>query len=678
VPRHARDGRISQSPGGVLRVPRSAEPLRSGTPSTLDGITLNWEFDTDLFEDVFGDHMAAAYGFLLRSLAEAPGAPVSRLALVDERVDNLVRDWGEGRRVDPPSPWVPDLVARWVRDTPGATAVAGPHPLSYAELDARSGHLARHLRSLGTRRGDIVAVRVPHGPELAVALLGVLRSGAAYLPCDPADPPARTTALMAACEATTVVTVASSAGATPLGFRVVVMEEVPVTDGALPAGAGTDACYVIHTSGSTGTPKGVVVEHRSRAARLVDDGITALAPGDRLLAAGSPAFDLAVLELWGPLTAGASVRLLERPWDIAGLVRELRSPATTHAFLSTGLLHEVLTAAPDAPAGLRCLVAGGDVLAPGVASALLSSGVERAWYAYGPTETTVVVTAMPLEAWAAGPDEARIPIGRPLPNATVQVLDAHGLPVPPGAVGEICVSGPLVARGYTGATGGSDHGGFVPRPDGAGLLYRTGDLGRWLDGGLLEFRGRSDRQVKIRGYRVEPAEVRAGLLALPGVRDAVVTVDRSGGRLIAHALTGRSGEDIRRELAQLLPRQLVPAVVVPHERFPTTDGGKVDAAALRAAPVSVRPRPAAPRSPLEERVTALVADHLGAVPGPDDDLFALGLDSLRALGLVHRLSTGTGRLIGLDAVLAAPTVTGLVAALESAPTGQDSIRRVAR
>jgi amino acid adenylation domain-containing protein len=672
VPRYAEPGRISQLTGDLVTIPASDEPVLPSARGALEGITLAWEFDTDLFDDVFCTHMPKAYERLLRSIADGPRLPVSQLDLVDDATRGELLLWGRGRTVEPEASWLPDLISRWALETPDAHAVAGPAPLTYADLEARSDRVALHLRAAGAGQGDVVAVRVPLSPELVVAQLAVMKSGAAFLPSDPSDPTARLTTLMADCGAQVVLTTEALAGeATPEGVSTVVLEAVADVGGRIPQGKGSDACYVMYTSGSSGTPKGVVVEHHSVASRFSDHDVAGFGPGDTCLALSSPCFDISVLELWGSLLHGATVRFLPRPWSLSDLADALRTPEVSHATLSTAVFNALVAEFPEAVHGLRHLGAGGDVMSAEAAVRLRATGAGRIANYYGPTETTVMVTAMPLEEWHSE-NQPRVPIGRPLPNSWIYVVDDDLRLVPPGVVGEICIGGPGVARGYT-----KPAPGFVPNPFGEGRLYRTGDRGRWLDGGVLDFAGRDDGQVKIRGFRVEPAEVRAALLALPGVHDAVVLADRAQDALVAHVLSPRTGPDIQRALAEVLPKHLVPSVVVPHEDFPLNSQGKVDLRALAAAP---EPKPAvastAPLDAAEELIAALVAGVCGARPGADDHLFDLGMHSLQAMRLALRITAATGREVGLALVLTHPTVRSLAAAAASAPMSTDTIRRL--
>lgn len=674
VPRYAEPGRISQLTGDLVTIPASDEQVLPSSRGALEGVTLAWEFDTDLFDDVFCTHMPKAYERLLRSIVDEPHLPIAQLDLVDDATRDALLLWGRGPTIEPAAQWVPSLISRWARRTPNATAVTGHTPLTFAELEAQSDRVALHLRAAGLGQGDVIAVRVPPSPELVVAQLAVMKSGAAFLPSDPDEPTARLATLMADCGAQVLLTTETlTAEAPPEGVRTILLEAIADHDGPIPQGQGSDACYVMYTSGSSGAPKGVIVEHRCVASRFADPELSDFCPGDTCLALSSPGFDISILEVWGTLIHGASVRFLPRPWSLPSLASALASPEVSHATLSTAVFNAVVAESPEAVNGLRHLGAGGDVMSAEAALRLRATAPGNVTNYYGPTETTVMVTAMPLKKWHYE-TQPRVPIGQPLPNTLIYVVDENGRLVPPGAVGEICVGGPGVARGCTQPTSA-----FVPNPFDEGRLYRTGDRGRWLDGELLDFVGRNDEQVKIRGFRIEPGEVRTALLALPAVHDAVILADPERDALVAHILSPRTGTDIKRALATVLPKHLVPSVVVTHEVFPLTSQGKVDLPALAA---TTRPEPAIPpteRLNASERLIApLVAGVCGVRPGAEDNFFDLGMHSLQALRLALRVSAATGRDIGLPLVLAHPTIRGLATAVTSAPPATDTIRRQPR
>lgn len=685
VPRYAEPGHIQRLPGDVVHIPRSEGPVRPSPRSSLSGVTLAWEFDADLFEESFIAGMLSAYQRLLRSIVDAPGTRISKLALLDEAEARELVLTGPQHEV--PARWLPDLVEHHAARAPDAPAVLseGP-PLSYRELTRRAGRLARQLRERGLGRGDLVAVCVPHSAELVVAQLGILQSGAAFLPLEPGHPPSYLERLVRSAGARVVVTTRERVGRVP-GLTEVVLEDVPGGPWDSPStGAPSDLAYVIFTSGSTGAPKGIQVEHHSVAARLHALDALDLGPGDTMLSMASPAFDVSVLEIWGALLNGAAVRFVPPGWDVPGLARFISGNSIRHAFLSPVVFHQLVAEHPEVFDGMRRVLVGGDVVSPESFRALKRRGVTGVMNAYGPTEVTVICSAQRLEDWN---DEAspRVPIGRALPNSLLVVLDEHGQGVPSGVVGEICVGGPCVARGYLGMPALTSER-FVANPFGSSSgerLYRTGDLGRRLPGGALEFLGRRDEQVKIRGFRVELSEVRAGLAAHPGVTDAVAVIERLAGepRIIGYVVAapgGRvSGSAVREDLAKRLPGHLVPAAVVVLDALPVNANGKLDRSRLPAARVASEVPFTAPRNEEESRIAALVTELLGVERvGVHESLFALGMHSMQGMRLAARLSRMVGREVGLATILAGPTVAQLAAALGTLPSARPTIGRLPR
>ncbi|WPB80053.1 amino acid adenylation domain-containing protein [Archangium violaceum] len=686
VPRYAEPGHISKLAGDVVRIPRSDAPVRASPRSSLCGITLAWEFDSDLFEEFFIAGMLSAYQRLLHAITAAPDTPVSRLPLLDdaERLALVVT----GSRRDAPAEWLPDLVALQAERTPDAPAVtSGDAPMSYRELMFRAGRLARHLRGMGIGRGDVVAVCAPHSAELVVAQLGVLQSGAAYLPLDPSHPPSRLELLVQDAGARAVVSTAGLAHRVSGVIPAVVLDDVPDSpDVPLPSGAPTDLAYVIYTSGSTGRPKGVQIEHRSVVARLYQTEALEVGPGKTMLAMASVAFDVSVLEIWGALLNGAAIHFLSPGWDMRGLARCLTHDAITHAFFSPAVFHPLVAESPEVFDSMERVLVGGDVVSPDAFRALWRRGFTRVTNVYGPTETTIVVSAQRLEDWH-DVDGNRVPIGRALANSQLIVLDEHLQVVPPGVAGEICIGGPVVGRGYLGMPELTSER-FVENPFGAlpgERLYRTGDLGRWLPGGVIDFLGRRDEQVKIRGVRVELAEVQTALVAHPGVADAVALVDRTEGegRLIGYVLAAPgsevSGHAVREDVARRLPGHLVPGAVLVLDAWPLTTNGKLDRSRLPRPRGSTDTPFTAPRNDTEARIAALVIELLSVERvSVHDSLYALGMHSLQAMKLASRLSRMSGREVSLATILAGPTIAQLADALTTLPPARPAIGKQPR
>ncbi|MEU5792752.1 amino acid adenylation domain-containing protein [Streptomyces sp. NPDC047813] len=559
----------------------------------------------------------------------------------------------------------PDRLAEHIGAAPEAIAVVrGTRCLTYAELDARASRLARRLRAAGVTPGALVGVCLDRTPDLAVALLGVWRAGAAYLPLDPSHPKARREFTVADSGIEWIVTDRVTRGAVEqLPVRLLALDEDGGPEEESPdlLPAPEDLAYVIYTSGSTGRPKGVEITHGNLAWLLAAaDRHFVFGPDDVWTLMHSPAFDFSVWELWAPLTSGGRVVVLgaDEVRDPAAVHRVLREQGVTvlnqtpAAF--KGLRAHLKSAGGDfAELPLRTVVFGGDAFdvrdygdwftALGEKPALVNM--------YGITETTVHVTFRTItEDDVRG--TVRSPIGRPLTGQHGYVLDPDGRLVPSGSVGELYVSGGGVARGYRNRPELTAER-FLDDPFGApgARMYRTGDLVRVLSDGQLAYIGRADHQVKIRGYRIEPGEIETALRALPGVADVAVVARRDGdtARLVAHVVTPEARPldppALREGLRLTLPDYMVPALFVRHERLPLTANGKVDRAALTAvAPAAAGPGThVPPEGPVEQALAGVWSQVLGAEHvGRGDNFFDLGGDSILALRLV-----GLGRLAGL-------------------------------
>ncbi|MBM7114849.1 non-ribosomal peptide synthetase [Archangium primigenium] len=685
VPRYAQAGHISREEGDVVHIPRSDGPVPPSPRSALCGITLAWEFDTELFDAAFITGMLAAYQTLLHALVDAPDTRVSALPLMDAAQARALVVTGP----QPPLPesWLPRLVELQAERTPEAPAlVSGAGVVSYRDLVREARYRASHLRSQGVGPGDVVAVCLPLSDRMAVAQLAVLFTGAAFLPLAPHHPPAHLTRLLQDARPRLVLT--TRALAERVGDVPLVLWDAPIdsADRPLPPGEPSALAYVIYTSGSTGQPKGVLVEHRSVVARLHGSEVLGLGPGKTMLALSSPGFDVSVMEVWGAWLKGAAVHFLEPGWTTREVARCMARGAVTHVSLTPAVFHALVAEAPESFERVERISVAGDVVSPEAVHALRRRGVSRVTNVYGPTETTIFASTLDLEDWS-GVEGARVPIGRPPAHCQLAVLDAHGRAVPAGVVGEICIGGPGVARGYLGQPGLTAER-FVPHPLAAEpgeRLYRSGDLGRWLPGGLLEFVGRRDEQVKIRGVRVELAEVRAALAAHPGVTDAVVTVERSGGeaRLVGYVLAAPgamlSGPSVREELARRVPGAFVPGVVMVLEAWPLTPSGKLDRSRLPAPSLQADAVFTAPRTEQETRIAALVTGLLALERvGVHDSLFALGMHSLQAMRLASRLSAMTGHEVSPALLFSHPTVAALALVLPSLPTSRPTITRLPR
>ncbi|MFD3694906.1 amino acid adenylation domain-containing protein [Streptomyces sp. NPDC058646] len=641
------------------------------------------EFSTDLFDRATARRLAERLRTLLADATARPGRPVRELDVLpagERRL--LLGTWSRGPSADGPQPLAHEAFAARARRTPGVPAVVhGDRTLTYAELDRAADAVAAYLMARGAA-GAPVGVCLPRGPELAVAVLGVLKAGSGCVPLDPALPADRIARMAGGSGIRVALVRPESSRLLPPGVETVSPDAVPAAPGARPpVVTPEDLAYLVHTSGSTGLPKGVAVPHRSLACLLAWQRARSLAgPGTRTLQFASPGFDVAFQELFSTWASGGTLVVAdeESRRDPARLLDLLASERIERLFLPFVALQQLAdyACATGRPATtLREVVTAGEQLhaTPALREFFRSLAPHAVLEnQYGPSETHVVTAERLGPDPAAWPDLP--PIGRPVPGARVLLLDGRQRLCPAGTVGEICVGGRAVASGYPGDPELTARK-FVPDPfRPAGVLYRTGDMARYLPDGRIQFLGRRDDQVKVRGHRVEPGEVAAAVRAVPGVADAVVVArtdgPAGGTRLIAYYLPGAGDvpqpDALRRAAAQRLPDHMVPAVCVRLERFPLTASGKLDRAALPppgagGADDAEPSRPfLAPRTPTERRIAEVWQDLLGGVRvGVHDDFFGLGGHSLLATRLVLRLHEELGVRIPLGALALTPTVAGL-------------------
>ncbi|SFL53980.1 non-ribosomal peptide synthetase [Streptomyces pini] len=661
-------------------------------------------YAADMFDAATAHRLTERLLGVLTAMADGPDRPIGAVDVLSAAEHRTVREWGTARARGHRAGPVAERIAARAALVPEATAVAEPGRVwTYAELDARANRLARALAARGVGAEDLVAVLLPRGADLVATLLGVLRAGAAYLPLDTGHPVDRNRWAVSDSAPATAVTDGAHLGALPAGtgHAVLVLGEedteaelaghdptVPdATDLARPV-TGKNAAYTIYTSGSTGRPKAVVVQRDSLDAfveRTVETYGEALR-GTCLL--HSPvAFDLTVATVYGPLAAGGRIRVGEL--DEAGIAQwEEECPDFLKA----------------TPSHLALLEEFGGSAAPGTVvlagEPLLGARLDRwrggrpgttVFNSYGPTETTVNCLEFRIApGTGTGTGPGPVPVGRPVAGARVHLLDDRLHPVAPGVTGELYVCGPGVARGYRGRAAATAER-FVACPSGepGERMYRTGDLMRWTADGELVYEGRADAQLKVRGFRVEPGEVEAALLELPGVREAavVLTGGTGGGpgaadtpaapaRLVGYTVGG--GPDpaaLLERLRSRLPGYMVPATLVELDRLPLTPNGKLDHRALPAPDFGRRPERRAPRGAREELLCALFAEVLGLPgAGPEDGFFALGGDSIVSIQLVGRARRAGLRFTVRD-VFEHPTVAELATvARDAGPAGDEDVR----
>ncbi|TDC79579.1 amino acid adenylation domain-containing protein [Streptomyces hainanensis] len=616
------------------------------------------EYNTDLYDRAAVEAMAADYLLLLDAFLTDPDARIGQVALVDPATRAPAR---RERPAPDSDQGLHQRVAEWAERTPDAVAVTdGDSQLTYAELNARADALAGRLRAAGVRPGELVGVALPRSADLVAALLGVLKAGAAYVPLDPDYPAERLDFLRTDAELSVVVSRGAVSDRLPAdGWQVIDLDAAgaPV-DGAADVAAvphtADSLAYVIYTSGSTGRPKGVAVTHRNviRLLSTVEPWF-GFDSRDVWPLFHSYAFDVSVWEMWGALLHGGRLVIVDRavsrsPRDLLQLLVRERVTVLNQTPSAFRLLE---TAEADFPGqlDLRLVVFAGEALDLASVARWFSrhgDAVPRLVNMYGITETTVHSTYHPL----TGADTAggASPIGVPLPDLAVYVLDRWGNVVPPGVVGEMYVAGGGVTRGYL-RRPGLTAARFVACPFGepGERMYRSGDLARYRPDGSLEFLGRNDDQVKIRGFRIETGEIEAVLAEHPAIRNAAVLPrrddDAAGGRLVAYVTAGErvTSSDLRAYLGGRLPEYMVPQVFMVLETFPVTANGKVDRAAL-PAPDGSRPdlaqRYVAPGTAAETALCRAWAEVLGLDRvGTRDNFFDLGGDSIRSLQVIGRV-----------------------------------------
>ncbi|MCG6498026.1 non-ribosomal peptide synthetase [Kitasatospora sp. A2-31] len=641
-----------------------------------DGLTVTIEYAADLFEPATVERLADQFQRILRSAAEHPDTPIHDIDLFTEHERRaLFTDWNGPTR-ELPGRTLPELFAAQVARTPDATAVTcGTDALSYTELDTAANRLARHLVARGAGPERLVALAVPRSVETLVAVLAVLKAGAAYLPIDLTHPGERIAYTLADAQPLCVLTTTEAAAQLPATGHPHLLLDGPETVAALaalPAHELTDAdrsaplslrnpAYVIYTSGSTGRPKGVVVEHHSLDAYLAWAREAYGSVAGRALVHSPVSFDLTVTGLFAPLTSGGTVQLIELD-DQAPTAGEFERPTFVKATPSHLAL---LTALPERFSPSEQLVLGGESLMGEV----LDEWRRRHPGAtvineYGPTETTVGCTEFRIEPGDTAPSGV-ITIGRPVWNTRMYVLDGALRALPIGVGGELYIAGDLVTRGYLGRPALTAER-FLPDPFGGpgSRMYRTGDLGRWHQEGRLEFLGRTDDQIKLRGFRIDPAEIETHFTGRADIAQAAVLLreDSPGDpRLVAYLVpTGDAVPDpaeLRATAAARLPAHLVPSAVVLLDTLPLTPNGKLDRRALPAPATTTGGTGRAPRTPREEVLCGLFATTLNTgTVGIDDNFFDLGGHSLLAARLTARIRDELGVRIGLRALFETPTV----------------------
>jgi amino acid adenylation domain-containing protein len=637
--------------------------------------TLN--FATALFDRATAERYGVYLVQVLRAMATNATQPASHLDLLPaaER-ELLLYGWNRTAEVYPAQSSAHVLFEQWAQRTPDAVAVVNDRDsLSYAQLNAHANQLAHQLIAQGVRPGDRVATSLERSVSLVIAQLAILKAGAAYVPLDPHLPVARQAwiigdsgASLILCDRDLDREIAGEIAC----LRIDRLRQNPTHDPAVPR-AGDAPAYIMYTSGSTGTPKGVMVTHQGILRLAINNRFASFERGDRFAFAANPAFDASTLEMWGALLNGASLAIIapEVLTEAEALAAALVRQGINVLFLTTSLFNQYVHSIAATLAQLKYLLSGGEAADPhAFARMLKEAGPVRLINGYGPTECTVFATTATIERvdpWQ------RLPIGRPIGNTRIYLLDAHGQPVPLGATGEIYIAGPGVALGYLNRAELTAER-FLADPFNPGeRMYRTGDLARYLPDGNIDYLGRNDRQVKIRGFRIECGEIEARVAGHPAVREAVVDVlgEADTKRLVAWVVPEADADrqtlavTLRQYLAGMLPEFMLPAAWVALDTLPLTPNGKLDRRALPEPQEDayVREVYAEPEGELETLLAGIWRELLGLERvGRHDNFFELGGHSLLAVKLMAQLRR-VGLSAGVQTLFTAPTLSTLAQTL---------------
>lgn len=648
-----------------------------------DQLDCLFESNADLFENATIARMLTHFQTLLEGIVENPGRKISDLPLLTETERHqLLVEWNKTKTNYPANNCIHELFEQQVSNTPQAVALVWDNQsLTYSELNARANQLAHFLKKRDIEPDTRVGICLDRSPELIVAILATLKAGGAYLPLDPAYPQARLEFMLKDTGAPLLLTTSSRLANLPTeGAEIICLDLVAdelareSEDSPEVITTADSLAYVMYTSGSTGKPKGVAVNHRNVVRLVRNTNYASFSSDEVFLQSSTISFDASTFEIWGSLLNGARLVLLPAGTpSLKELGQAIKRHRVTTLWLTTGLFHLMVENHFDDLRGLRQLLAGGDVLSVPHAKKVVSElkGC-RFINCYGPTENTTFTTCYPVKDLTRV--NGSVPIGFPIANTSVYVLDGKMNPAPVGVPGELFIGGDGLARGYLDRPELTAER-FVRDPfSGNGSrLYRTGDLVRYRSTGEIEFIGRVDNQVKVRGFRIELGEIEAALAEHPSVSEAVVIACKDSGdkHLVAYLVPRNADEvitsEVREFLQQRLPDYMVPSVFVVLEALPLSPMGKVDRHALPAPGEFKREAEkgfVAPADELELKLTRIWEQVLDVHPiGTDDNFFELGGHSLLAVRLFSEIEKAFGKNLPLATLFQAPTVRQLARAL---------------
>ncbi len=657
-----------------------------------DGLAGVFIYNSDLFEIASIRRLARHFRTLLAGIASHPDRALAELPLMEEEEwRSVVMEWNDTAAPYPRDAGIHELFAAQCRETPDSIAVVdGVRQCTYTALNRRADNLARELVAAGIGVGTLAALCVTRSLEMAVGILGILKSGAAYLPVSPGLPAERLRFLLTDSGVGALVTEAALRERFDVAVPVFCPADDDAGDSPSPAPAVTadDLAYVIYTSGSTGAPKGVMLTHRGLVNHNLALGrVFDLGPGDRRLQFAALDFDVAVSEVLTPLVFGAAIVLWppDRDPDPGSVLQFVEEQGITIVGLPTALWHELvgyLQAGVHLPECLHTVVTGTEAASGKRLREWRSLVGDRVrWInAYGPTEASISATLYEPTADQEPAGTGHVPIGRPIANTRIYIVDENLRPVPVGVPGELCIAGDGLARGYLNrpdlTASRFPHGPFVFADE--DRLYRTGDRARFRDDGIIEFLGRLDGQIKVRGFRVEIGEVEACLTAHDAIEEVAITAPYTpqGVRELVAYVVVRNGDrpptsaDLRQFLGARLPRYMIPSGFTFLGVLPRTRSGKVDYQALPASARGTTPGDTVPQSALENALMNIWRDVLNSDQiGRHDDFFDIGGHSLAAMRILTRLKDELGLVVPLRVIYRDATVANLAATLEAMRAG---------
>jgi amino acid adenylation domain-containing protein len=650
--------------------------LTLAVTETESGLHCGWEYNTDLFDATTIERMAGHFQILLEGIIANPKQRVAQLPLLSnyER-HQLVFEWNNTKAEYPADKCIHELFEQQVEKTPDAIAVVFENQqLTYRELNTRANQLAHYLQSLGVQPDMLVGICVERSLEMSVGLLGILKAGGAYVPLDPTYPLERLSFMLSDSQVSVLLTQQKLVATLPQGATHVVCLDTDWggsqhQDNLSSGVQASNLAYVIYTSGSTGKPKGVLIAHQGLCNLALEHiRIFNVNANSRILQFASLSFDASISEIVMAFCTGAQLWLATSESLLPGpnLIKLLQQ-GITHATLPPSALAAMPTA--ELPK-LQTIVVAGEACSPELVKQW-SEG-RNFFNGYGPTESTVcVTTALCTDA------QQKLPIGRPMNNIQIYILDRYLQPVPIGVPGELHIGGAGLARGYLNRPELTPQK-FIPNPfnqEYSGRLYKTGDLARYLSDGNIEFLGRLDDQVKIRGFRIELGEVESVLSQHPQVQEAVVIArtDQPGNKqlvayVVSHLELNHTSSNIRSFLKDKLPNYMVPSVFVSLEKMPLTPNGKVDRRALPAPDLrlSMKANYVPPRDTIELQLAQIWEEVLDVRPiGVRDNFFDFGGHSLLAISLMTRIQQQFGKNLSLATLFQNPTVDQLATILRS-------------